>query len=211
MILASCATKATSRLDGIGEGASLYGMLYDGNNKAVAGCAIGLEDSPSTTTDVNGRFLFDFVKYGDHLLSFRKDGYEDCQLQVSFIIKSQVVYARIISQEDLLSATRKSISARNWEEAKAFLGRSQGIGPKEPQTSFLWATIAYRQKDYSKASSILEALVSADYREPYIYAFLADIYQYHSEEPKKAITPLEAFLSLREDAELRARLQKLRE
>lgn len=184
-------------------------MLYDGDNQAVPGCQVLLDGVESATTDINGRFMIDYVAYGKHDISFRKSGFENCNLSIEFLSKSQILYARIVSQDGLFLAVRKAIAERKWEEASALLARADSIAVKEPISSFLKATIAYRKGEFESAASLLERLIDIDYREAYVYAFLADIYQYHLDKPQSAIAALKKLLSIREDSEARTRLGKL--
>jgi hypothetical protein len=216
--LSGCAT-AAKRLDSIDTGASLYGMVYDSEKKPVSACVVSLVESGATgsasenpitaTTDVNGRFLFDYVAYGSHTLVFHKPDFEDFSLNFDFSSKSQIVYARLTSQAGLFEAAKKAIGARSWKEASSFLARADAIGLREPLSSYLKATLAYRQQDYEGAARILEALDYRDYREAPIFLLLADIYQFHLNEGAKTAKALRKILALREDTEVRARLEKL--
>lgn len=170
-----------------------------------------LDDNPEALaiSDINGRFLFDYVAYGRHKMSFHKDGYEDSQTAFDFLTKSQISYSRLVSQESLFAATERAIEERKWEDAMKFLSRADQIERKEPLSSYLYALIEYRRKDYEKAARILEAIADRDYREPYVFLFLADVYEKHLNDPEGAIRNLKAYLALREDGDLRSRLERL--
>ena len=92
----------------------------------------------------------------------------------------------------------------------SLLRRADAIGSSEPLSDFLHAKLAFRQKDYAMAAQILEGLDAKDYRDIPIYLFLADIYQYHLQNPAKAIQALTKALAIREDSETRARLEGLK-
>lgn len=205
---ASCAT-SPKHLDAIDTGASLFGMVYDSEKKAVSDCQVTIDDSQSATTDVNGRFLFDFVDYGDHKLVFHKTGCEDFVLNFAFSSKSQIVYARLTSQSGLFEATRAAIASREWDRATEFLARAEAIGDYEPLSSFLAATLAYRRGDVTGAERLILNLAAKDYKDATIYVFLADIYQYHLLDFAKAKRALQESLAIREDGDVRERLESL--
>ena len=213
-LLLSCTT-AAKRLDNIETGASLYGTLYDTDSKPVSGCRVTLDGekekgSETVVSDINGRFFFDFVTYSDHHLAFQKEDYEAYTMDLDFLSKSQVVYARVVSRSSLIDAVSKAIGNRNWEEATRLLSRAKAIKAEEPLSGYLSAIIDFRQENYANAAELLERLVAQDYHEPYIYRFLGDIYENHLNSPEKALVNLDAFLKLREDADVRERAERLR-
>jgi len=75
----------------------------------------------------------------------------------------------------------------------------------------LGAVVDFRTKDFEKARAGLEGLLSMDYKEPFVYLFLADIRQYHVVDKAKAIEYLSAYLALREDSAVRKRLEELKQ
>jgi len=184
-------------------------MVYDSERKPVAACSVALEDGLPATTDVNGRFMFDSVPYGHHVLTFTKQTFEDYRLELDFSAKTQIVYARVISREGLLAAARASLVERSWAEAAGLLDRADKLGRREPLSSFLRATLAFRQKHYEEAARLLERLSTSDYRDPTILVFLADLYQYHLSAPDKAAQALRSALLIRDDSEIVARLEGL--
>lgn len=184
-------------------------MLYDADNKAVPSCTVSIDGDTSVSSDVNGRYLFDFVQFGKHSLLFHKTGYEDVKVDIEFSSRTQVAYTRLISQTSLFDFSEKAIKDRKWDEALSDLDRADTIDKNEPTSSYLRAAIFYRLKRYDEARSLLEALVAQEYREPYIYLFLADLYQFHFNAPEKAAASLETFLSIKEDSEVRTRYEEL--
>jgi hypothetical protein len=189
------------------------GMIYDTDSKSVSSCLVTLDDDPNSTvtSDINGRYTFEYVQYGRHSLLFRRSGYETYKMSFSFLNKTQVAYSRLVSQGSLYIAVAKSLDERKWDDASSYLARADAISVQEPISSYLSAMIAYRQKDYINAAKKLEALPPADYREPYVYLFLADIYEYHLNDRDKAVANLQSYLLLREDNAVRARLEKLKQ
>jgi hypothetical protein len=211
LILFSACTTAARRLDAIEVGTSLLGMLYDSESRPVSSCRIVLDgvEEESVTSDINGRYIFEYAPYGRHSLSFHKDGYEDYSMVFDFANKSQVVYSRLVSRESLFSSVTRAIGERKWGDASSYLARADAIGKQEPLSSYLSALISYRMKDYASAAAKLEALPPADYREPYLFLFLADIYELHLGEKAKAAFYLKAYLAVREDDAIRARLENI--
>ncbi len=69
---------------------------------------------------------------------------------------------------------------------------------------------AIGDRDWGKARAALEELLKRDYREPFVYLFLADIRQYDLVDKAKAIEYLSAYLASREDGAVRKRIDSLR-
>jgi len=57
----------------------------------------------------------------------------------------------------------------------------------------------------------LERIIDIGFREPYVYQALADILQYDLGDKEAAVKALNEHLDMKEDSEIRARLEALRE
>src|SRR5512145_1044729 len=57
----------------------LVGMVYDLDQKPCAGALITVDGQEGPRTDINGRFVIDALRRGEHLIGVSKQGYEPLQ------------------------------------------------------------------------------------------------------------------------------------
>ena len=205
----------------------LYGMVYDDDNSPVAGADVLIDGKAKTRSDVNGRFVLTALKFGQYAVVVKKDYFEPARLDLDYSSATQVLYVKLVSEEELLAAADKDIAAREWAKADDHVARALALKRDDPAALFLSAVIACRRGDSPDAAgaaagagtgaavgaaaarTILEKLLAADYREPAVYLFLADILQYKYADAAGAAERLKEYLELRYDPDAEARLQAL--
>jgi len=208
LLLASCAT--ASNQDPLKfESAPLFGMIYDLDNRACAGISLAVDGTQKATSDIDGRFVLLALKRGAHTLRAAGPGYENVDLSFAFLNRSQVLYVKLVSFDQLLAQAQDALDGRKWQDAHALLERAAAIHGSDTVLAYLRAILQYQRGDAVGAASRLEALVEAGSTIPYVYLFLADLYQYSLAKPDLAARALTRYLEQNDDPDARRRLDAL--
>jgi tetratricopeptide (TPR) repeat protein len=208
-ILLSCASKEPAVLKSF-EKATLSGMVYDYDNRPCSGVAVTLDDEWTVAADINGRFVFTAVGAGEHKLEFAKEGYEMLLLPFEFVSRTQVVYAKIASLDQLIRRIETAISEKNWREAQEDLARASAIEEQNPIVRYLRSVLLLEKGDVDQAVAILVRIIESGKADPVVYLSLADIYQHRLLDIRSAMRYLDGFLELRGDPEVQERYDELK-
>lgn len=191
------------------EKAPLFGMIYDLDNKACSGIALELDGKQKTTSDIDGRFVLLALARGAHTLVATGPEFEKVELSFSFLNQSQVLYVKMVSFDQLLAQAQDALDRRKWQEGQSLLERAAAIHSADTVLVFLRAILQYQQGDAAGAAARLETLASAGSTIPYVYLFLADLYQYSLGKPELAARALARYLDQNDDPDARKRLDAL--
>jgi tetratricopeptide (TPR) repeat protein len=209
LALLSCATE-TRKTPYEFKNAPLIGMVYDRENKPCAGASVFIDEIEKASTDINGRFAVPGLSRGTHTVAVKKEGYEKEEFTFEFLSRSQVVYLRVYSFDQLLDEAEDAIAERSWAEAADLIERANAVKPDDPVGLYLEAVLFNEQKQYHEAKGRLERILSLGYNELYVYLALADIHQYGLDDQEAAAGYLEEYLALKDDDNIRDRLEELR-
>jgi hypothetical protein len=208
LLVSACATFGTQDPTEF-DTAPLLGMVYDTVNQPVAGAQVAVHEGPEAVTDIGGRFVLPGLSRGEHRVFVRKAGYETTEVSVAFLNRTQVLYVKLVSFDALLQRAERGLSRRKWAEAEKYLDRAAAIDPEDPLLRFTRAVLAYRREEFRDAVSLLRGLLDDGYREPAVYLFAADTYQYKLNRPEEAQEMLRRYLEQVQDPEARTRLDAL--
>lgn len=207
-LLASCAT--ASNQDPLKfETAPLFGMIYDLDNKACGGISLVLDGTQKAGSDIDGRFVLVALKRGAHTLTATGTDYERVDLSFTFLNQSQVLYVKMVSFDQLLGQAQDALDRHKWQEAQSLLERAAAIHDSDTVLVYLRAILQYQQGDAAGAASRLETLAASGSTIPYVYLFLADLYQYTLGKPELAARALSRYLEQNDDPDARKRLDAL--
>ena len=189
---------------------SLYGMIYDRDNRPVNNVLIYVNDKPMASSDIQGRFIIPALKPRlQYAIIARKDNYEDVAINISFSDPSYILYIRIFSADQLLAEAEEALKEKEWDRTESLLIRSQNAGGNETSIQFLQGILLFYKKQYHQALAIISALSEKERNAPYLYLFLADLCQYYLQEPSEAAHYLDKFLSLQFDPAIQRRRKEL--
>jgi len=191
--------------------AALFGMVYDGENQPCAGVRLTVDGREGPVSDLRGRFVVPDLARGEHRLVARKDGYEDLAVEFPFLDRTDVLHLSITSFDQLLGMAQDALRDGRLGEAEAALARAERLDPADPVLRYLFALHAWKAGRYAEAVSHLDRIAGDGGRQPAVLLLLADLYERHLGDPAKAIENLEAYLRLRDDPEVRQRLEALRQ
>ena len=187
----------------------LIGMVYDREQKPCAAALILVDGQDGPRTDINGRFVIDALRRGEHLVGVRKEGYEPLEVPLSFQDRTQVLYLRVTSFGQLLREAEEALDRRRFQEADDLLLRAEALKPEDPIGLYLRAVYFLKREDTGQAISLLERIQAQGTNTPAILLSLADIYQYRLQDLPKAVLYLRQYLQAEDSPEVRARLAEL--
>jgi hypothetical protein len=196
IILTCCATAPVQKH----REQALYGMIYDRDNKPVHNAAIYINGKHIVSSDIQGHFAIPAVKPKlRYTVTARKEGYEELQLDISFPDPAYILYLHMVSASQLLAGAEEAMLKKDWHSAESFLTRARAAGGEAGVIDFLQGVLLFSQSRYTEALSVLISLAETEQTAPYLFLFIADIYQYHLENPQSALPYLNKFLELRYD------------
>jgi tetratricopeptide (TPR) repeat protein len=208
LVLGACATGPLkySRVQ------ALYGMIYDRNNRPVGNVSIYINEKYAASSDIHGRFSVPQLKPKlTYAVSAKKEAYEEARLDISYSDPAQVLYIQMLSADDLLAEAEEALGEKDWLKAESSLSRALNTGANPLALGYLRGILAFGRGRYREALDILLNLAEEEKDAPFLYLFIADLYQYRFDDADRAGEFLRKFLELREDGTVRSRLEMLRE
>jgi len=187
----------------------LVGMVYDRDQKPCAGALIAVDGQEGPRTDINGRFVIDALRRGEHLIRVSKPGYESLEVTLSFQDRTQVLYLRVTSLGQLLREAEEALDRRRFQEADDLLRRAEALNADDPVGMYLRAVSFLKRENLEQAIGLLEKIRAQGQKAPAILLSLADIYQYRLEDLSRAAFYLRQYLDSEDSPEVRARLTEL--
>jgi hypothetical protein len=210
LLAVSCASEKAR--DGLAfDTAPLFGMVYDGDNQPCAGVRLSVDGSEGPLSDLRGRFVVPDLARGEHRLVARKEGYEDLSIRIAFLNRTDVLHVSMTSFDQLLGMVQEALRDNRFDDAAASLARAERLDASDAVLRYLYALHAWKTGQWAAAVNHLNAIAGAGGRQPAVLLFLADLYERQLGDPGKAIENLEAYLILRDDPDVRQRLEALRE
>lgn len=190
--------------------ASLAGMIYDLDQKPCAGALVLVDGEPGPRTDLNGRFTIAALPRGTHGLRVVKEGYEPLETSIEFFDRTQVLYLRVTSHDQLLRGAEEAMSRQRLQEADEYLLRAEALDADDPVGMYLRALYLLRREDTDGAVRLLDRILAVGIKEPAVYLSLADIYQYRVGDRDRAAGYLREYLARVNSPDVRARLESLK-
>lgn len=176
VLLASCATAGKRDDPAAFDAAPLLGMVYDAEGSPVQGVRITLDGKDAAESDLSGRFIVSGVTRGAHRFGARCEGYETVESEFRFLNRSQVLYLRLHSADQLLSAAERALEAGNIPEAEDALARAGKIdGASKPVLLYLEAIAAWKAGASVPAAEKLRLLAELGFAGPEVTDFLAAV------------------------------------
>ena len=171
LILLVTGCKTTSLIYGV----NINGMVYDFDNRPVAGYHLKLNDDLEVVTDITGRFTFEKVKLGEYLLTGESNRYETYEGKIIIYDHDQVIYLRIPSFSQLINLTDKALEANNLQEAEGFLKRAAAMNIQDIDVMIYEAVLAYRYYNIEQAIRKIEQIKVNGYRNEWLDRFYDEL------------------------------------
>jgi hypothetical protein len=207
-ILASCASGPVPKE----RAHTLYGMIYDGDNRPVNDVKIHVNGDYKAASDIHGRFVIPNIKPNrEYHISAEKEQHEKTSMNIFHADPSAVLYVHLFSADQLMAEAEQAISKKDWLRAENFLARAEQAGGAYAPVRYLQGVLEFYKDRCAEALSILLDLAEKEKNIPHVYLFIADLYQYHIKDKGEAMRFLAKFLELRYEPEAESRLRELRE
>ena len=171
LILLVTGCKTTSLIYGV----NINGMVYDFDNRPVAGYHLKLNDDLEVVTDITGRFTFEKVKLGEYLLTGESNRYETYEGKIIIYDQDQVIYLRIPSFSQLINLTDKALEENNLQEAEGFLKRAAAMNIQDIDVMIYEAVLAYRYYNIEQAMRKIEQIKVNGYRNEWLDRFYDEL------------------------------------
>ena len=178
LILSVTDCKTTSLIYGV----NINGMVYDFDNRPVAGYHLKLNNDLEVVTDITGRFTFEKVKLGEYLMTGESNRYETYEGKVVIYDQDQVIYLRIPSFLQLINLTDKALEENNLQEAEGFLKRAAAMNSKDIDVMIYEAVLAYRYYNIEQAMRKIEQIKVNGYRSEWLNRFYDELRKIQLEE-----------------------------
>ncbi|MBB6478490.1 carboxypeptidase-like regulatory domain-containing protein [Spirochaeta isovalerica] len=199
------------------ESSNLPGMIYDSDNRPCERVLInayrigesGEEFLFSVETDINGRFTLPGLDRGAYKIEAVKRGYERLSTQIEYTSRTEVLYLKMFSQEQILGLAAEYLEMGQKGKCREALDRSSLINDRNPHHLYTEAIFQYRSGDYEKALTFLEMIEEQGFRFPAVFLFKGDIYQYQYLDFNKAKEALQEYLLLIDDGDVKMRIEEL--
>ena len=171
MLIATGGCKTTSMIYGV----NINGMVYDFDNRPVAGYHLKLNNDLEVVTDITGRFTFEKVKLGEYVLTGQSSTSEAYEGKVAIYDQDQVLYLRIPSFSQLINRTDKALEEDNLQEAEAFLTRAVAMNSEHIDSLLYGAILAYRKNNIGQALELLGKVQQKGYRSEWVMVFYDEL------------------------------------
>ena len=156
-------------------GVNINGMVYDFDNRPVAGYHLKLNNDLEVVTDITGRFTFEKVKLGEYVLTGQSSTSEAYEGKVAIYDQDQVLYLRIPSFSQLINRTDKALEEDNLQEAEAFLTRAIAMNSEHIDSLLYGAILAYRKNNIGQALELLGKVQQKGYRSEWVMVFYDEL------------------------------------
>jgi tetratricopeptide (TPR) repeat protein len=154
----------------------MYAMIYDYENTPVSGVTIYLNRIKIADSDIQGRFILEKMKKGQHRIRLVKRGYEEFN-EVFRYDPMQVLYFKIINASQLLVLAETALNNAEFAAAENYLNRALRLEPNRPDILFLKSINFYLQNRNEEAAAILENMIKSGNTDPSVSKLLEIIRQ----------------------------------
>jgi hypothetical protein len=189
--------------------ADLHGMIYDYHSQPCSQVRILIDNRDGPLSDINGRFVLKNLSKGTHSIALIKDGYEEVSFSFDFINRTQVLYVKLFSLNQLLELAEKELDNKKLGKAEELLSRAEKIDAENVVLLYMKAILALKREQVEQALTLLNSILEQGIIEPMVLLTMADIYEYYKKDTQKAIYYLNRYLHQEENPDARKRLKKL--
>jgi tetratricopeptide (TPR) repeat protein len=202
----SCASNPAQKKTSQG----LYGMIYDGDNRPVMEVKIYVGNKFSAISDIHGHFSLAKLKTGKtYRIRAYKESYEEVGLGIYYTDPANVLYINMYHTDQLLSRAEQALRDKDWSQTALLLSRADAAHGDYPSIQYLRGVLAFHKGEYDEALGILTTAAETERNAPYLYLFIADLYQYYADDKDRALFFLNKFLGSRYEPEIAKRVREL--
>ncbi|HOV13006.1 MAG TPA: hypothetical protein PK771_01875 [Spirochaetota bacterium] len=159
--------------------AMLSGKIITEEGLPLEGVKIKLNDKQESRSDINGKFFFTYLFFGEYKLTFEKEGYSNEEYIFKYDMKNKkipFIKAKLMSFNFLLNEGIYLLSQKKYSEVESVLERLKRIASDEESYLYLKSVYLCERKKYKDALDIVESLINSDRKNLYYNLLLIDIY-----------------------------------
>jgi hypothetical protein len=187
-------------------------MIYDRDNKPVHNAAVYVNGKYMVSSDINGHFIIPQMRTRQqYAIKVNKTHYEEIQIETAYMDPAYVLYIKMMSGDQFLAEAEHALKEKDWSKTETLLAKAKEAGAGGDSIQYLRAVLSFYRERYEEALEFLYGLEEKEKNAPYLYLFIADIYQYRLNNPEKAQVYLRRFLELCYNVEVKNRLGELEE
>jgi tetratricopeptide (TPR) repeat protein len=205
-LMTACASGPVSK----NKSQALYGMIYDRDNQPVHNAAVYVNQKYMASSDINGHFAISQIRPKvQYLISVKKPNYEEIEMEIAYTDPSYVLYVRMLSGDQFLTEAEQALKEKDWSKTEDFLTKAERAGADSISVQYLRAVHSFYRERYEEALEFLTGLTEKEKNAPYLYLFIADIYQYRLNNTGQAGVYLRRFLEICHDVDVGNRLREI--
>jgi len=179
-ILVSCSSLDPIHLRSDLQKAMLTGKVITEEGLPLEGVTVRLNEFQETMTDINGRFLFNYIRHGKHTVVTEKDEYLPGEYKFIYNFRNRKLkFAKIkmLSLNHLVDEGFEFLKENKFDKAQAIIEQLDEFNYDEEIVLYLKSMYLYLNEKYDDAIVILENLKGRDRKNVYYQLTLIDIYE----------------------------------
>ena len=180
VFIVSCSTLDPIHLKSDLNKSMLSGKIISEDGLPLEGVLVKLNDIQKTNSDINGKFLFNFLRFGKYTITFSKKDFAPTDYSFKYNFKNRklpFIKIKMQSMNFLVNEGFEYLKEQNYAEAEKIIAKLKKINSKEEIVLYLQATKFYLEENYTEAMPILEKLKSKDRKNIYYQLTLVDVYE----------------------------------
>jgi len=164
----------------------VHGMVYDFDNRPVAGYAVTLGGRYTAVTDAMGRYVFLSVPEGTYALIGSRAGYERYETETAINSRTDIQYLRVASAEELIELADDRLARGDLEAASLYVSRAERTLSRSSVIPYYAAVISFRAGKTEDALRILSSLEDFGCRDANVLKTKSDMLATLGEVPDAA-------------------------
>jgi|GEM_PF-6884126 len=180
LIIISCGTYDNILLESRLKRAMLTGRVISEEGLPLEGVTVKLTAFNETRTDINGRFLYNFLPFGKYNMTFEKEGYSKGEYNFVFNFRNRKlphVKVKMFSMNYLVNEGFEFLKEKKYSKTKDIMAILDDIEEDAEVVLYLKAIYHYTLAEYKDALPILINLKERDRKNIYYQLTLIDLYE----------------------------------
>lgn len=160
--------------------AVLSGKIITEEGLPLEGVKIRLNNSRESRSDINGKFFFSYLIYGEYVMTFEKEGYSFEEYSFKYDLKNKkipFIKAKLMSLNYLLNDGIELLTQKRYSDVEKVIEKLYKINPDESSILYFKSTYLFERKKYKEALDIAERLIETDRKNIYYNLLLIEIYE----------------------------------
>jgi hypothetical protein len=160
--------------------AMLSGKVITEEGLPLEGVVIKLDDIQETRSDINGKFLFNYLYFGKHKIITEKEDYLSTTYEFKYSLKNKrapFLKIKMLSTNFIVNDTFDLLKEKKYQEAEENIKKLETINIDDDIVKYIKSMYLYLTEKYDKALPILEDLRKNDKNNIYYQLTLVEVYE----------------------------------